>query len=92
MALQSTMGPANELYVTKSTFYWSVGVIILLLAAISFSMSRDISRLSIRTADRAVISETLSAGLPPVPVDTVNQTPAGVNPDVNANPDPGTAQ
>jgi hypothetical protein len=51
MAFQSTIDPHphTNLYVSKTTFWWAVGLIILLIAAISFSMSRDISRLSLRT-------------------------------------------
>lgn len=54
MALQTTMGPANDVYVTKTAFYWSIGIIILLLAAISFSMARDITRLT--ASERSAVS------------------------------------
>lgn len=79
MALQTTMRPANDLYVTKTAFYWSIGIIILLLAAISFSMARDITRLT--ATERGVTTESTQAAdyssdlppLPPDPAPTNNQ-------------------
>lgn len=71
MAIQSTMGPAGDVYVTKTAFYWSIGIIILLLAAISFSTAKDISRLSV--SGRGVTVERTEAppadDLPPLPPD-----------------------
>lgn len=84
MALQTTMGPANDVYVTKTAFYWSIGIIILLLAAISFSMARDITRLT--ATERSPVSEISkpsdsvapgdwSGDLPPLPP-TETEAPA----------------
>lgn len=72
MALQSTIGPTgpNDLYVTKNTFYWAVGIVILLIAAISFSMSRNLTRLSLMNHRSDTVTDTGTATTP----GTVNET------------------
>jgi len=81
MAVQSTMtniGRTNDIYVTKTAFYWSIGIIILLLTAVTLSMARDITRLTgteqSSEARPAAVQppppqqpEDFSAELPPVP-------------------------
>ena len=79
MALQTTMGPASDIYVTKTAFYWSIGIIILLLAAISFSMARDITRLT--ATERSAPAQSIEADSapveppPPPPLEAVTNQP-----------------
>jgi hypothetical protein len=80
MALQSTYGTGNDFYVSKTTFWWAVGIFILLLAAISFAMSRDISRLSLRSHDTGVVTDSAAGA---AATDTINP-----NGNINSNPTP----
>lgn len=88
MAIQSTMGPSGEIYVTKTAFYWSMGIIILLLAAITFSMTSDISRLattariSAPAVERTAPPVTSESELPPLPPEPED---AGRNPAADTN-------
>ncbi|MCC2680354.1 MAG: hypothetical protein K0R29_2930 [Pseudobdellovibrio sp.] len=86
MAIQNTMttaGRTNDIYVTRTAFYWSIGIIILLLTAVTLSMAKDITRLtvwerSVRNDPATSVQQNqqpqaeqppvdLSAELPPVP-------------------------
>jgi len=42
----TTLGRTSDVYVTKTAFYWSIGIVILLLTAVTLSMARDITRLT----------------------------------------------
>ncbi len=66
-----TMGSPSTDYVSKKTFYWTVGILLALVTVLLFAMTPNRDRTFSGTSDTgATLSQPVSSGTPGTAVDT----------------------